>query len=119
MIRALYLVKYPPGVPAEEVERFFLDVHMREQREVPGLRRYVSYGNLLGPGDRVMPGERYDRMIELWFDDAESYRRYRAGKHDFTMAPWAPPGASGSGTFAGLAGIMVSEEPEWNLGEMP
>jgi hypothetical protein len=119
MIRALYLVKYPQGISEEAVERFFLDVHMREQRAVPGLRRYVSYRNLLGPGDHAMPGERYDRMIELWFDDAQSYKRYRAGGHQFTMAPWAPPGASGSGTFAGLASIMVSEEPEWNLGEMP
>jgi hypothetical protein len=118
MIRALYLVRYPKGVTAEEVERFFLDVHMREQRDVPGLRRYVSYRNLLEPQDYVMAGERYDRMIELWFDDAESYRQYRATRREFTLAPWAPPGASGSGTFAALAGIMVSDEPEWNLGEM-
>ena len=118
MIRALYLVKYPQGVSAEEVERFFLDVHMREQRAVPGLRRYLSYRNQLGPDEYLMAGERYDRMIELWFDDPEAYRQYRISRREFTPAPWAPPGASGSGTFAALAGIMVSEEPEWNLGDM-
>jgi hypothetical protein len=119
MIRALYLMKYPPGVPAEEVERFFLDVHMREQREVPGLRKYLSYRNEVAPGDKLMPGERYDRMIELWFDDLESYRRYRAIERTWTMAPYAPPGASGSGTFAGIASIMVAELPQWDLKEMP
>lgn len=118
MIRAVYLVKYPEDVPAEEVERFFLDVHMREQRAVPGLRRYLSYRNQLAADDPVMPSERFDRMIELWFDDVEAYRRYRASPPAFTMAPWAPPGASGSGTFPRLAGIMVAEAPEWNLAEM-
>ena len=118
MVRAVYLVRYPEGVPAEEVERFFLETHMREQRRVPGLRRYLSFRNLIEPGDPVQPGERYDRLIELWFDDVAAYRHYRANVPDFTLAPWAPPGTSGSGTFSKLAGVMIAETPEWNLGEM-
>jgi hypothetical protein len=120
MIRAVYLVQYPEGVPAEEVERFFLDIHMREQRRVPGLRRYVSYRNLVPPDDPLMSGERYERLIELWFDDIEAYRRYRAEMPNFTKAPYGDPTTQtkGSLTFGKMAGIMVAEVPEWNLMEM-
>ena len=113
MIRAVYLAKYPEGVPVEAVDRFYLDIHMREQRAVPGLRRFFSHRTLIDPEDPVMPGERYDRLIELWFDDIEAYRRARAEIPNYTLATW------GNGkTWGKLASVLVDEVPEWNMLEM-
>lgn len=70
VLRWFVLFKLPPGVSPEEGERWYLDAHVKETLEQPGLTRFISH--------RVQPTGRdwsWHRLSELWYDDFDSWRR--------------------------------------------
>ncbi len=115
MIRWLFLLKYPEGVPVEEGERWYLGTHTQEAKRMAdfGLQRYRTWKGLDAPFDtpsrtREQLNE-YRRLTELTFPDWDafkaaavdsgiSYTRPDYGRHGFYYHT-----------------IFVGEEPEYDL----
>ena len=87
VLRWYVLLRYPEGVAKEEGERWFLDVHAKEAMRQPGLFRFFSFR--AAPERIALPGEwpaggppgadtvmhSWDRLIELWYDSFDDWRR--------------------------------------------
>lgn len=87
VLRWFILIHYPEGVSKEEGEQWFKQVHAPEVMRQPGLYRFFSYKVLDGPmplpgtwspsahppEGMVMP--MWDRVIELWYDNFDDWRR--------------------------------------------
>jgi hypothetical protein len=85
ILRWLVAFRYPDGVPLEQGEDWFLNVHAPEMLHVPGVNRFFSYkahlcANPLPQGDDFV--EHYDlfykqwhRLSEMWFDDGKSWTK--------------------------------------------
>jgi hypothetical protein len=71
ILRWVSFMKYPKGVPVEEGEKWFLDVHSKEVAQQPGLTCYFSSKAISSPG---RPPE-YIRLNELWYEDFSSWKK--------------------------------------------
>lgn len=97
MLRWMFLVRYPEGVSVEDGDAWYFDHHVREARAMLGLRRYRTWAlrpaTVPGAGRSLEVLNRWVRMSELGFDDAEAWEH--AIVHNlpsFSAAPWADPG---------------------------
>jgi hypothetical protein len=71
ILRWVSIIKYPQGVPVEEGEKWFLDVHSKEVMQQPGLNCYFSYKAMSPPG---RPPE-FIRLNEQWYEDFDSWKK--------------------------------------------
>jgi chalcone isomerase len=90
ILRWLMFYKYPEGVPVEEGEKWFLDVHAKEVMKQPGLIRYFSSRTLTMEGPLPTPppgtrpfypnpsplfGAKWHRVSEQWYEDSKGWRK--------------------------------------------
>src|SRR5205807_5814808 len=68
LLRWLFLLRYPEGVPTADGEAWYLGTHTQEAKHIPGLRRYVSWRAAPRPPDvGDQRPSRWDRVTELAF----------------------------------------------------
>lgn len=86
ILRWVCLFKYPEGVPVEEGEKWYLEIHSREVAQQPGLLKYVSHRALT---DSPMPSP-WLRVSELWYEDFDAWRKANIDSPPRYTAPsWA------------------------------
>jgi hypothetical protein len=114
MLRWIFLVRYPEGVPVEDGEAWYFDHHAREAKAMIGLRRYRTWAlepaTVPGAGRPLEALNRWVRMSELAFDDFAAWEH--AIVHNlpsFTPAPWADP-EKGIPSYLSET-IFVGDEP--------
>ena len=104
MLRWVFFLRYPDGVPWEEGERWYLGTHAQEAKTLRGLRRYVTWRTekatvapLWTSVDRL---NRWDRVTELHFDSWEAWQD-AAITHvpDYSPAPYGPRGFDSEAIF--------------------
>jgi hypothetical protein len=116
MIRWIYLIKYPEGVPVEDGERWYLLTHTQEARRLTdyGLVGYRTWRALDAPfGTPSRTREQLNewvRMTELVF---ESWEGFRAGVIDADIR-YTPPSYGPKG-FIYETIFLGPEEPEYDL----
>lgn len=76
MIKRVSLVTRKPGMPVEEFQRYWREVHAPLALQVPGLRRYIQSHTLLETYDAPNPPV-YDGIVETWWDSVEASERAR------------------------------------------
>jgi uncharacterized protein (TIGR02118 family) len=75
MIKSIVLAHRKPGLTREEFNRYWLEQHAPlAARLIPHVRKYVQ-NHLV-----EIPGREYqgDGIVEIWYDDLESFRKSRA-----------------------------------------
>lgn len=103
ILRWLVFFKYPPGVPVEECEDWYVNVHALETLKQEGLTRFFSYRAIkdaklpppkpgqkpfIHPDTKLMQG--WDRVSELWYENARGWRRSVVeAPPRYTAPPWA------------------------------
>jgi hypothetical protein len=84
VLRWVSIFKYPEGVPVEEGEDWYLNVHAKEVMQQPGLTRFFSYRALEIadplPGWRLPPGQPghvspWLRVSEQWYESFSGWRK--------------------------------------------
>jgi hypothetical protein len=87
ILRWFILMKYPQGVAREEGEEWFLNTHVKEVIQQPGLYRFFSYQTVrepIGlpghwpPGSEPQEGttrSNWDRVSELWYENFDDWRK--------------------------------------------
>ncbi len=81
------MLKYPDGVPVEEGEKWFLEVHSKEVAQQPGIIRYFSYRTMAPPGRPASP---WVRVVEQWYEDFEGWQKSVINSPPkYTRPPWA------------------------------
>ncbi len=113
MLRWLFFLQYPEGVPKEAGERWYLETHAREAAQLGKLRRYRSWetqkARLAPPWTTTGRLNRWDRVTELVFDNWEDW-------HDAAVVnvpDYTPPGYGPRG-FLSESGFF-EEEPTNDL----
>jgi hypothetical protein len=87
ILRWFIIVKYPDGVPVEEGEDWFLNVHSKEVAQQPGLTRYFSHKVVNVPGRSAQP---WVRLIEQWYEDYKGWKKSVIDSPPkYTPPPWA------------------------------
>jgi hypothetical protein len=71
ILRWFIVMKYPDGVPVEEGEEWFLNVHSKEVLQQPGLIAYSSHRTIAMPGRP----NRWHRVSEQWYEDFYGWRK--------------------------------------------
>jgi hypothetical protein len=71
ILRWVIMMKYPQGVPVEEGEKWFLEVHSKEVMQQPGLTRFLSYKGAGPPGRPVL----WNRLTELWYENFDNWKK--------------------------------------------
>ncbi|MFO7965231.1 MAG: hypothetical protein R6U50_15010 [Desulfobacterales bacterium] len=89
IFRWFRLLKYPDEVHAEEVERWYLDVHSKEAGQQPGLLRYVSHRLLDNPPDGISTDSPWHRVEEMWYENYDAWRKaVIESPPDYTPPSW-------------------------------
>lgn len=116
MIRWVYLIKYPEGVPVEEGERWYLGTHTQEAKQMAdhGLVSYKTWKALTAPmGTKSRPAEflnQWVRVTELVFRDWDAYKASVIDAPiEYTGAPY------GEKAFEYTTVFLGEEEPEYDL----
>lgn len=116
MIRWVYLIKYPEGVPVEDGERWYLGTHTQEAKQMAehGLVSYKTWRALTAPmGTKSRPAEflnQWVRVTELVFRDWDAYRASVIDAPiEYSGAPYGDKGFEYTTVFLG------AEEPEYDL----
>jgi hypothetical protein len=87
VLRWYILMKYPEGVAREDGEDWFLNTHVKEVVQQPGLFRFFSYQVVQEP--IALPGTwpanehppeghmklHWDRVCELWYENFDDWRQ--------------------------------------------
>ena len=76
MIKRVSLVNRKAGMPAEEFQRYWLEVHAPLALKVPGLRHYIQSQTLLETYDSP-EAPAYDGIVETWWDSVEASEQAR------------------------------------------
>jgi hypothetical protein len=71
ILRWFTVTKYPDGVPIEQGEDWFLNVHSKEVLQQPGLIAYFSFRTLV----RKWPPYKWHRLTELWYEDFHGWKK--------------------------------------------
>jgi hypothetical protein len=115
MIRWIYLIKYPEGVPVEEGERWYLQTHTQEAKRMAdfGLVSYKTWKALESPvGTASRSAEwlsQYKRVTELVFED---WAGFQAAVNDSGLV-YSPPDYGPKGFE--YQTVFLTEEPEYDL----
>lgn len=83
MIKWLWLMRYPEGVPVEEGEKWYFEVHTQEAKNFPDLKKYLTW-KVLDVPERPT---NFVRVTELWYDSLESWRHTYAVRHQYLKTP--------------------------------
>ncbi len=88
ILRWYITFKYPDGVPVEEGEKWFLNVHSKEVMKQPGLIRYFSHRAIEVPG---IPNQYpWHRVTEQWYENFDGWRKSVIDSPPkYTKPPWA------------------------------
>lgn len=88
ILRWYIVMKYPDGVPVDEGEDWFLNVHSKEVMKQPGLTRYFSHRVLEIPG---APSQYpWVRLVEQWYENFDGWRKaVIESPPEYTKPPWA------------------------------
>jgi hypothetical protein len=98
ILRWFIIFKYPDGVPVEEGEKWFLEIHSKEVMKQPGLTRYFSWRvpkpESPVPGWGVpKPGQlpRYaHRVVEQWYENYDGWiKSVIQSPPKYTKPAWA------------------------------
>jgi hypothetical protein len=105
ILRWLILFKYPEGVPVEEGEDWFLNVHSKEVMQQPGLIRYFSYRTVTIKPPPPLAGQRpfarpyyspprysgpTHRVSEQWYENNNGWvKSVIDSPPKYTKPPWA------------------------------
>src|SRR5438046_2490225 len=73
VIKRVSLVRRKEGLPVEEFQRYWREVHGPLAIRVPGLRRYIPTHVLPETYNSANP-PLYDGLPEAWYDSLEAYR---------------------------------------------
>src|SRR5580700_324304 len=76
MIKRVSLVVRKAGMPVEDFQRYWREVHAPLALRVPGLRRYVQSHTLPETYDSADPPA-YDGIVETWWDSVEASEQAR------------------------------------------
>jgi hypothetical protein len=88
ILRWFTATKYPLGVPEEETEDWFLNIHSKEVMQQPGLLRYFSYKTLDFSGVKT-----WYRITEQWYADYKSWHKAVVeAPPKYTKPTWAKYG---------------------------
>lgn len=71
MIKRMTVIIKRRGMKREEFAKYWLNVHSKKARKMPGLRRYII--NTVKDAEGTKPN--YDGIVELWFDDVQAMKR--------------------------------------------
>jgi hypothetical protein len=112
--RYVYFFRYKDGVPWVEGEDWYLGHHTREGRQLPGLRRYVTWRRrrcdaLTGEDAALFNG--FARYTELCFETFE-------GWHDATHARgpnWRMPEAWPGGVWTDYQQLFIGTSPDLDV----
>lgn len=102
ILRWLVFFKYPSGIPTDECEDWYVNVHAKEVMQQKGLRRFFSYktisdANLPPPvrGQKAFThpqsrqSQNWDRVSELWYENANGWRQsVILDPPHYTPPPW-------------------------------
>lgn len=105
ILRFYSLFSYPEGVPMEEGEKWYLEVHAQEAKEQPGLLRYISHKAILE--DSPMPWAAH-RLTECWY---ESLDAWRAAVVDSPIA-YTPPPWHKEGPYVNAVSAFIPCKPD-------
>lgn len=103
ILRWVTLFRYPDGVPEDEAEDWYLNTHVPQVCEQPGLTRFFSHKTL--PGQRI-PGldkqrpfmqkipplflQSWHRLSELWYENDNGWvDSILTNPPDYMPPPWA------------------------------
>ncbi len=87
ILRWISVFKYPEGVPVEEGERWYLDVHSREVMRQQGLTRFYSFRTIDFPGHSPYP---WHRVSEMWYENFDGWKKSVVDSPPaYTPPPWA------------------------------
>ncbi len=122
MIRMVFFLRYPDGVPVEEGERWYLGTHTQEAKLQAGLCRYVSWRAQAAPtgvpGRPLEELNKWVRLTEVCFTDWNAWREATiVNARHYTPAPWADPAKVQRGASASYVGeiIFLGDRPEYDL----
>ena len=106
MLRWVFLLRYPDGVPFEDGEHWYLGTHTQEAKKLQRLRRYRSWRAERAPVTPVWSTverlNHWDRVTELVFDDWVSWHRAAVREvPQYTPAPYGPNGFESETIFIG------------------
>jgi uncharacterized protein (TIGR02118 family) len=78
MVKVVWLLRFREDMDPEDVRKWWRTDHGALALKVPGLRRYVQ-NHLMAPLEaaRAEAGMPF-QMVEVWFDDLESYEQAMA-----------------------------------------
>ena len=83
ILRWLIAFKYPQGVPVNEGEDWFLNVHSKEVLQQPGITRYYSHRTV----DSPFP---WHRLTEQWYENFSGWRKSVIDSSpSYAKPPWA------------------------------
>jgi hypothetical protein len=115
MIRWIYLIRYPEGVPVEEGERWYLGTHTQEAKKMAeyGLVGYKTWRHITAPlGTKSRTADELNtwvRVTELTFEDWDAYKAAVIDAPiEYTGAPYGPRPFEYTTVFLG-------DEPEYDL----
>ena len=84
ILRWITAIKYPEGVPIDEADDWYVNVHAQEVCQQPGLKRFFSFrvtDPKLGP---------WIRISEQWYENADGWRKaVIEAPPQYTKPAWA------------------------------
>jgi hypothetical protein len=72
ILRWFIVFKYPKGVPEEEGEKWYLNVHAKEVMQQPGLTRFFSHRSVETDQGRL---SLWNRVSEQWYENFDGWRK--------------------------------------------
>ena len=88
ILRWYIIFKYPDGVPVEEGEKWYLNIHAKEVMRQPGLTRFFSHRAVEIPGRASQYP--WHRITEMWYENYDGWRKSVIDSPPkYTRPPWA------------------------------
>lgn len=113
MVRWIFLLRYPDGVPLEEGERWYLGTHTQEAKRMHGLCLYRTWqaeeAPVAPPWTTVQRLNKWVRLTELGFHSWEAWREGAVERMPlWTPAPYGPVGIE-------VETIFIGDKPQYDL----
>ena len=112
MIRFVHIFNYAEGMSANDGEEWYLGKHVPGVRELPGVKKYVSWqASEQHPGSRNPEMfKRYVRRSEVFFETLAEGLKATLGNPDL----WTPS-TEGEPGFRELECMFLEEEPQYDF----